>query len=224
MPSSTLPDSVSPRGRPWLAVVLAAWFAAALAAGLAGAFAGGPRRPPAALGAAALLPILAFLAALAASPAVRRFVRSLDLRILTLAQSFRVLGLVFLALWAAGRLPAGFALPAGIGDFLVGVTAPLVARSVVPRLPARLALYVAWTAFGMLDLLVAVTSGILHSGTSIGILTGRISTALMGTVPLSLIPTFLVPLAMILHVAAAYRALAGSAPYARAPSARMAPT
>jgi len=189
-------------------VVLAVWFVAALSAGLAGLFA--PRaqvRPPVELGVATLAPVLAFLVALATAPAIRRFVRSLSLKALTLAQSWRIAGAVFLALWANGQLPAEFALPAGLGDVLVGITAPLVAFGVVPRLPVRLPLYAAWTAFGVLDLIVAVALGILHSGT-VGGPTGPITTAVIGTVPLSLIPTFFVPLTMILHIAAAYRVLA----------------
>ncbi|HEY6001694.1 MAG TPA: hypothetical protein VIV57_02390 [Anaeromyxobacter sp.] len=205
MSSLALPDPTRFRARAWLALGLSLWFLAMLAAGLAGAFSrGDPSRPPVPLGAVALLPILAFLVALAASSTVRRFVRALDLKILTFVQTGRVIGGVFVLLWAAGRLPAGFALPAGLGDLLVGVTAPLIASFVVPRLPARRRLYVAWAAFGILDLVVAATSGVLHSPTSAGILAGPITTAPMGTLPLSLIPTFLVPLALMMHVAALY--------------------
>jgi hypothetical protein len=209
MSSLALPHPARSRARAWLALGLFLWFLAMLAAGLAGVFSrGDPASPPIPLGAVALAPVLAFLAALSASSAVRRFVRSLDLRILTLAQTPRVIGGVFLLLWAAGRLPAGFALPAGLGDLFVGVTAPLVASFVVPRLPARRRLYVAWVAFGILDLVVAVTSGVLYSPTSAGLLAGPVTTQPMGTLPLSLIPTFLVPLAVILHVAALHLVLA----------------
>ncbi len=222
MPSLALPQSSRSHVRAALAV-LVVWFAAALSAGLAGLFA--PRaqvRPPVELGLAALGPVLVFLVALATAPALRRFVRSLDLKVLTLAQSWRIAGAVFLALWAAGKLPAGFALPAGLGDVLVGITAPLVASRVVPRLPARLPLYLAWTAFGVLDLIVAVALGILHSGAGVGGPIGPITTAVMGVVPLSLIPSFFVPLTLILHVAAAYRSLvrpgtSGSPTRARVP-------
>jgi hypothetical protein len=209
MSSLALPHPARSRARAWLALGLSLWFLAMLAAGLAGVFSrGDPARPPIPLGAVALAPVLAFLAALSASSAVRRFVRSLDLRALTLAQTPRVIGGVFLLLWAAGRLPAGFALPAGLGDLFVGVTAPFVASFVVTRLPARRRLYVAWVAFGILDLVVAVTSGVLHSPTSAGLLAGPVTTQPMGTLPLSLIPTFLVPLALILHVAALHLVLA----------------
>jgi hypothetical protein len=42
-----------------------------------------------------------------------------------------VAGLSILALWAEGLLPARFALPAGIGDVLIGLSAPLVAMYLV---------------------------------------------------------------------------------------------
>jgi hypothetical protein len=42
-------------------------------------------------------------------------------------QLYRALGLMFLVLYAVGRLPGAFALPAGIGDVIVGLVAPLVA-------------------------------------------------------------------------------------------------
>lgn len=129
----------------------------------------------------------------------------------TAAQTARLVGGVFVALWAAGKLPAGFALPAGLGDLFVGATAPLVARFVVPRLPASRRLYAAWTAFGILDLVVAVSSGVLHSPTPIGLLAGPVSTAAMGTLPLSIIPTFLVPLALVLHLSALQVAFAARA-------------
>src|SRR2546427_10626066 len=41
-------------------------------------------------------------------------------------QLYRALGLMFLVLYAVGRLPGAFALPAGVGDVIVGLVAPLV--------------------------------------------------------------------------------------------------
>jgi hypothetical protein len=207
MPPLTLTQPT--RLRAPLALGLSLWFLAMLGAGLAGAFArGDPARPPLPLAAVALAPVLAFLAALAASAAFRRLLLALDLRILTLAQVGRVVGGVFVVLWAMGRLPGGFALPAGLGDLFVGITAPVVASRVVPRLPDRRGVFVAWSALGILDLVVAVASGVLHSPTSLGLLAGPVTTAPMGTPPLSLVPTFLVPLAVMMHVAALHLAFA----------------
>ena len=53
---------------------------------------------------------------------------------------------------------------------------------------------------GMLDLVVAVSLGILVSPSRFGILAGTTTTAVVAIFPLSLIPTFLVPLSLILHL------------------------
>jgi len=63
-------------------------------------------------------------------------------------------------------------------------------------------IFVAWNLLGMLDLVMAVTLGILASASPLGVLAGEITTQVMGTFPLSLIPTFFVPLLFIFHLIA----------------------
>ena len=46
-------------------------------------------------------------------------------------QSWRVIGVMFLALYAFGLLPGLFAWPAGVGDAIVGLSAPFVLRAIV---------------------------------------------------------------------------------------------
>jgi hypothetical protein len=53
---------------------------------------------------------------------------------------------------------------------------------------------------GSLDLVLAVSLGVLASATPMGVLAGDVSTRLMGQFPLSLIPTFVVPLLLIFHL------------------------
>ena len=66
---------------------------------------------------------------------------------------------IFLGLWADGRLPWQFALPAGIGDVMTGVLAVfLAARLSRNTAGARSAVY-AWCLFGIADLVVAITMG-----------------------------------------------------------------
>jgi hypothetical protein len=184
-----------------IAVVLL-WFLLALAGSLLGVFDSDPR-PPIPLGLSAFLPLAVFAIGYLASSRFRSFVESLDLRWLTLAQSWRVGGIVFVILYLQGELPGAFALPAGWGDFAIGITAPLVAwlctRPIAPRT------FIAWNLLGMFDLVLAVTLGTLSSATPIGILAGNVSTRLMGQFPLSLIPTFAVPLLLIMHVIALLR-------------------
>jgi hypothetical protein len=123
----------------------------------------------------------------------------LDLQSLIAAQTFRILGVTFIVAWLGGKLPGGFALPAGIGDIAVGLLAPFVA-SAVARRPERLAPAWIFTLLGVTDLVIAVGSGVLHGGPPLGLLAGAITTDAVTRYPLSLIPTFGVPLALLLHV------------------------
>jgi hypothetical protein len=61
--------------------------------------------------------------------------------------------------WAVPQLPAG------VGDVIVGLTAPAVAVAVVGW--SRWAYY-AWTFFGIADLVVAVTLDVLNSNMNWG--------------------------------------------------------
>jgi hypothetical protein len=189
--------SFAPSPRSLTAALPAVWFALALGAGALGAFRTVPGSPPVAIAIAASTPPLAVMALALGSPRLRAWAGRLDLRYLTLLQTWRTAGLAFLALAAVHALPAGFAIPAGIGDVAVGLTAPLVATLVAGR-SSRL--YVAWTALGIADLLTAVTLGILYSNTPAGVLHGDIGTDLMATLPMCLVPAFGVPLTLVLHV------------------------
>jgi hypothetical protein len=179
------------------AAVLVSWFLLALGGSLLGLFDSQPR-PPIPLGLAVAVPVAAFGVGYLASASFRRFVSSLDLRVLTAAQTFRVVGIVFVLLYYRGALPGAFALPAGWGDFAIGVTAPLLAWYWKPPFPYKT--FVAWNLLGSLDLVDAVTLGVLASATPVGVLAGEVSTRLMGQFPLSLIPTFFVPLLLIFHL------------------------
>jgi hypothetical protein len=57
-----------------------------------------------------------------------------------------------------------------------------------------------WNVLGSLDLVNAMSLGVLASASPVGILAGDVTTRLMGQFPLSLIPTFFVPLFLILHL------------------------
>jgi hypothetical protein len=47
-------------------------------------------------------------------------------------QFYRVLGAIFLVMYAQGRMPAAFALPAGAGDVAIGLLSPSPTRAVSP--------------------------------------------------------------------------------------------
>ena len=106
--------------------VLVVWFLLAVAGSLLGVFDNEPR-PPLPLGLAAVIPVALFAVCYLTSVRFQELVWSLDLRLLTLAQTWRVGGIVFLVLYQQGALPGVFAIPAGWGDIAIGITAPIVA-------------------------------------------------------------------------------------------------
>jgi hypothetical protein len=106
------------------------------------------------------------------------------------------------ALLAAGRLPALFALPAGLGDIATGIAALLVTRRLALRTGRRAALWL--NAFGMTDLVVALTLGAVTAYQLIHITP---SGAPISELPLVLVPTLGVPLLFALHITS-LRALA----------------
>lgn len=111
---------------------------------------------------------------------------------------WRLVGILFLVLMLRGQVPALWALPAGIGDILVGVTAPWVARDVdTPRGRRRATI---WNLFGLADLIVAVGLGIMTSPGPTQVFRTAPTTEFMTLFPMALVPTFLVPLAVTLHV------------------------
>jgi hypothetical protein len=158
---------------------------------------------------AAGTPLVLFLIWFGASARFRQFALSLNPRVLTLLQSWRIFGFTFVLLEAHRLLPAVFAWPAGFGDMAVGATATFVAWKIAE--PGHRQRFIVWQALGIVDLATAVTlgatAGLIHPQ--------GVPMALMTVLPLSLIPTFLVPLFMMLHViciaqARAWKAEAGS--------------
>jgi hypothetical protein len=170
------------------------WFVFAVAASAWHLFLNPANRVGVAVAAAAVVPIVIFSVWLAASGSFRRFTLSLNPRVLTLVQSWRVLAVVFLILEARGVLPAIFALPAGYGDIAVGITAPLAALWLA--LPRHRRGFIAWQVLGMADLLTAVGLG----ATAPLLSPGSIPMVALTVLPLSLIPTFLVPLMLVIHL------------------------
>lgn len=142
------------------------------------------------------------LASLWRSPSLRRTFASVPVAALNAAQSWRVIGIVFVVLYTRGQLPAHFALPAGWGDVAVGLTAPFVALALARGLRGAPALAVAWNLVGLLDLAVAVGMGTgLLAPLLVPGLGPRVPpAAAMGVLPMLLVPAFAVPMSVLMHV------------------------
>ncbi|HTZ74117.1 MAG TPA: hypothetical protein VMB47_09365 [Candidatus Aquilonibacter sp.] len=174
--------------------IIVAWFLLALSASALHVFENTSQSVGVAVGVAALAPIVLFSLWFAASKPFREFAFSLDARNLTLAQIWRVIGVIFVVLEAHRVLPAVFALPAGYGDLFIGATAAFVAWKF--GIPAHRGTFILWQALGITDLVFAV-----GLGTTARLFVSNGPTMVPMTVlPLSLIPTFLVPLFLILHI------------------------
>jgi hypothetical protein len=184
------------------AVLLLAWFFAAVFLSVGGALvtSGGP---PIALAVAIALPLLLFWQDGRRGHPLFAGMARLEPANLAVLQTFRVVGAVFLIEWARGSLPGGFALPAGVGDVAIGIAAPFVAGALAARKPHAPGLFRAWNLLGLLDLVVAVTAGVTHSRSPIGVFVSASAptTDALVRYPLSLIPTFFVPVAVMLHLA-----------------------
>ncbi|MDQ2833421.1 MAG: hypothetical protein M3Y50_06655 [Acidobacteriota bacterium] len=135
----------------------------------------------------------------------RRVVDAVPQQWLAGLQFFRVEGAVFLVLYAMGALPDAFALPAGIGDVLVGLLAPIVAFAQIRRWNQADAFLRAWNFLGILDLVVAITAGMLTSPSPLQLLARQTPNQLISQYPLVMVPVFLVPLFFLLHLASLQR-------------------
>jgi hypothetical protein len=116
---------------------------------------------------------------------------------LTMPHVFRVVGVAFLVAMLLGKLPAVFALPAGLGDIAIGLAAPVVARRLA-RGDRRGAVW--FHTLGLIDLIVAVSLGFLAGLSPSRLLDVSPSTESIALLPLVLIPTTAVPLALALHL------------------------
>lgn len=174
--------------------LIVAWFLFALFASAAHLFANNANRIGISVAIAAGAPLVVFSAWFAASEGFRKFALSLNPRILTSLQAWRIIGFTFVLLEAYRVLPALFAWPAGYGDMFIGATAFFAAWQLA--IPQRRNAFIAWQLLGLLDLVTAV-----GLGTTAPLIDPHgVPMAAMTVLPLSLIPTFLVPLFLIFHV------------------------
>jgi hypothetical protein len=153
------------------------------------------------LGLAVVLPIAILCLTAARVQSLRENFHQVPLWLLVGVHTVRLLGLSFIILFAAGRLPAPFAPVAGWGDIFVGATAVPVAWLVYRQtVNARVILWI-WNVVGIADLIAAVGLGATSSPGPLRLIFAEPSSAIMTTLPWLLIPGFIVPLLMTVHIA-----------------------
>jgi hypothetical protein len=183
----------------WLAIVVG--FAAALGGLAPGAFGS---IPPSLLPFGGLLAIL--LGGWFLVPQVRNALLSVPLPALVGVHAGRLGGLFFLLLYADGRLSAPFALAAGVGDIITGALALVFAAMLAFGFDIRRTWLNLWNAFGILDLVVAITLGLLSApGIPFRLFFESPGMQVMTTLPWLLVPAALVPIFFLIHIAISKR-------------------
>jgi hypothetical protein len=170
-----------------------------------------------------LLPILVGALLIWRSETTKHIIAAVPQQWLVGVQLYRALGVIFIILYATGKLPGQFAWPAGLGDIAIGLSAPLVGLAYA-RAPHKAAgLVVAWNMLGILDLIVAVGTAFMTAPSRFVSLEVQPTSDLMTVLPMALIPVYLVPLSIVLHLASLtkLRREAGATPgHGRAADAR----
>lgn len=150
--------------------------------------------------------LLALLASLASRfvPPLRRWLDSIDLRVLVLLHVTRFVGVYFLLLFQRGELPRSFAVSAGAVDIIVATMALPVALAPLEDGARRRAIVI-WNVVGFVGLLLMLTTIARLS------LANPLQLRALTVLPLCLVPTFLVPVLLATHVMifARTRALSG---------------
>jgi hypothetical protein len=117
--------------------------------------------------------------------------------ILIAVQTWRVVGIAFLWGMTLGIVEPAFAIPAGVGDVLIGVTAIPFAIFLWKGYSWSKYAVVVWSVLGIADLVNAITLG--------AIINPVFSTSIFSTFPWILFPTVAVPLGVALHGVILYR-------------------
>jgi hypothetical protein len=186
-------------------VVLAAWAVVVAMLARGGFFEQRDPNSVPPVGITLALVLLGLAVCLLVSPSLRRLLT--NQRNLILLNLWRLVGAVFLLLMANGQMPALWALPAGIGDVIVGAMAPWIAARVDTPQDRRGAII--FHLFGMADLVVAVGLGVMTSPGAAQVFHTTPTSELATRFPLVVVPTFLVPLAFVLHVISLWQLLGG---------------
>lgn len=143
--------------------------------------------------------IFAFLNKAYNSQIIKKIADAMSMHWAIATQTYRIVGVGFLFLYAQGRLPAIFAFPSGFGDIIVGTLAPFVAAVYFYKKVYARKLAIWWNKIGILDLVIALSVGFLAFPRPVHFIPVYPTTEPMSLFPLAIITLFAVPLALFLH-------------------------
>jgi hypothetical protein len=177
------------------ALLVGGWVGLQVALASAGAYADGAPT----IGLSVAFPLAAVAITAYFSPRFREALLAAPTALLVGLNTARVLGVFFLVLAVSGRLGGPFPQSAGWGDIVVGVLAAPLAFAIARGRVGRGATD-AWNLFGALDLIAAVSLGVLSApGSPLQLIDVGAGSGAVGALPWSLIPTVLVPFYLISH-------------------------
>lgn len=190
-------------GRIGIGAAAGAWIAIAAVA-TAARFGGSPFVLPLMFA----FPLIAAGLFAAFSPGFRNAVAGIPSTYIIGVNVFRLVGVFMLLSAIEGKLAGPFPYFAGIGDVLTGLFALQTAR-LAHQAPLNSTRILAWNAFGMLDLVIAVALGVLSQpGSPTQVIHAGVGSGQIATLPWSLIPLVLVPTYLVGHAIIFVRALA----------------
>jgi hypothetical protein len=152
------------------------------------------------VGVMAGLPVVAAAIAALSFAKVREALLALPITLLVGLNAMRIFGGFFLLLAVQDRLSGPFPQSAGWGDVIVGLTAIPLTLAIARNPRGHRGALLAWNLFGTLDLIVAVTLGIISApGSPLQLIGGTVGSTAVWMLPWSNIPTLLVPFYLITH-------------------------
>jgi hypothetical protein len=143
---------------------------------------------------------------------VRTVVDEIPMHSMIGLQFYRALGVVFLVEWMLGALPGAFALPAGIGDIAIGLSAPWMAARVRAGAPRAREMAILWNVLGIADLMVAVTMGVTTTPGPLHLFALDNPNVAIIMMPLVLVPIIAVPFSLLLHFIGLHRLMGRAQP------------
>lgn len=138
------------------------------------------------------------------TPVGRKLTVATPLSAIAAFQIPRIVGGVFLIGWLAGDIPALFAIPAGAGDILAGITGWQASRALAQGRPEAPRLLIRATVIGIVDFALAVTLGIVTSR-GLAHLFAQDAPNIINDYPLALFPAYIVPIFLGFHFIAIAR-------------------
>ena len=198
---SVVSNAMPVRAAPRLAVAAVAGIWTGLAAALAAAgYFANTAAPFPLIGVFVGFPLVAAGIAAILSPAARTALLAIPTQTLVGLNIARILGGFFLLLALVDRLGGPFPQSAGWGDVITGLFAIPVMRLAAQVSTAANRKVALWNVFGTLDLIAAVTLGVISAnGSPLQLIHAGAGSAAVQLLPWALIPTVLVPFYLITH-------------------------